>query len=156
MRHQIHLSEKSFSSMTRSILKRRRRGLTVSETVVGLVSLATGFCLLVTTLGAGAADRTQTRSAANLILLGVAHHTYAMDWMGRQWTLVPDEFDEYDGNVVEYNNEVRCLDSILLGNDADGQLWGWWIGGGTCEGNLPGDFGYWNAVGDTFLPPYPL
>ena len=156
MKHQSHLPDLSLSWMTAAILERRRRGLTVSETIVGLVSLATGFCLLVTTLGAGAADRTQNRSAANLFLLGQAHDAYAMDWMGRQWTLVPDELDEYDGSVVGYNYEVRCLDSILLGNDAGGQIWGWYVGGGTCEGNIPGDTGYWNAVGDNLFPPYPL
>ena len=135
---------------------RRRRGLTILETTVATATATVGITILAVTMGAGLGDRTRVSSFANLFILAQAHDAYAMDWMGRQWTLVPDELDEYDGSVFGYNDEVRCLDPILLGNDAGGQLWGWYVGGGTCEGNVPGDFGYWNAVGDNFFPPYPL
>ena len=136
--------------------KQRRRGLTIVELTIAIAIAGLGISILAVTMGAGLGDRTRMRSAANLFLLGQAHDAYAMDWMGRQWTLVPDEFDEYDGSILVYNSEVRCLESILLGNDADGQLWGWYVGGGLCENNVPGDTGYWNAIGDTFFPPYPL
>ncbi|MCP4835148.1 MAG: hypothetical protein GY895_10335, partial [Phycisphaera sp.] len=135
---------------------RRRRGLTIQETTVATATATIGITILAVTMGAGLGDRTRMRSAANLFILGQAHDAYAMDWMGRQWTLVPDEFDEYDGNISEYISEVRCLDSILFGNDAENQLWGFWIGGRNCEKKVPGYPGSWNAIGYNFFPPYPL
>ena len=135
--------------------RRNRRGLTLAETAVTTATATAGIAILTVTLGAGLGERTGFRSAANLFVLGQAHHAYAMDWVGRQWTVVPDELDEYDGNVVWYNSEVRCLDSIILGNDAGGLLWGYWVGGGTCSG-IPGDTGYWNAIGTSIFPPYDL
>ena len=119
----------------------RRRGITLMETSVAITTATVGIAILAVTMGAGLGDRTRMRSAANLFVLGQAHHAYAMDWMGRQWTIVPDELDEYDGDVHWYNNAVRCLDSIILGNDAENRLWGYWVSGSTCESNIPGSPG---------------
>ena len=134
----------------------RRRGITLMETSVATTTATVGIAILAVTMGAGLGDRTRMRSAANLFVLGQAHHAYAMDWMGRQLTRVPDELDEYDGNIALYNNEVRCLDSIIMGEDAQGSTWGWWVGGNTCEDDVPGNSGYWNSVGFNFFPPYSL
>ena len=136
--------------------KNRRRGFTLMETSVATTTATVGIAILAVTMGAGLGDRTRMRSAANLFVLGQAHHAYAMDWMGRQWTIVPDELDEYDGDVHWYNNAVRCLDSIILGNDAENRLWGYWVSGSTCESNIPGSPGTWYSIGFDFFPPYSL
>lgn len=137
--------------------QRRRRGLSLMETAIASATTTSLIATLAVTMGGGLGDRTGFRSAANLLVLGQAHHAYAMDWMGRQWTLVPDEFDEYDGDVVEYNNEVRCLESIILGEDAEGLVWGWWIGGDTCDNDgIPGGHAHWSSIGANLFPAYPL
>ena len=132
------------------------RGFTLMEMTVATATATVGIGILAVTLGAGLGDRTRMRSAANLFVMAQAHDAYAMDWMGRQWTTVPDEFDEYDGNVSEYISEVRCLDSIVFGNDAENLLWAFWVGGRNCEENVPGNPGSWNAIGYYHFPPYAL
>ena len=126
------------------------------ETTVTITAVTTGIAVLTVTMGAGLGDRTRMRSAANLFIMSQAHDAYAMDWMGRQWTIVPDDFDEYDGSAVLYNQYVRCLDSILIGEDANGWLWGYWVGGGMCDSSIPGNHLSWDNIGNELFPPYSL
>lgn len=134
----------------------RARGLTLVELIVTGTTILLAFALLSTTLGAGTRDRSRFQSSANLMALNEAHHTYAMDWMGRQWSLLPDDFDQAGGNVADYNSDFRCLDSVILGNDADGVLWAWWIGGGQCDSGIPGNIGYWQGIVNSIMSPYSI
>ena len=65
-------------------------------------------------------------------------YTYAADWEGRQWTKVPDEMSDYDGDIDTYNDQVRCVESMILGTDSQGLVWGWWMNGYLCSSSSPG------------------
>jgi hypothetical protein len=134
----------------------RVRGLTLTETATGLALGGVGISVLAVTTGAGITHRHGFQSTSNLMALNEAHHAYAMDHEGRQWSPAPDDMDECGGIISCYTNTIGCIDSLVLGADANGSVWGWWIGGNLCEGQAPGDSGYWQAVFNTYVSPYAL
>lgn len=137
---------------------RNRRGVTIVEiiAVTGVVTMT--LAMMAATIGGSNGDRLRTHSAWNLTRLSQGVHSYAADWEGRQWTAVPDELSDYD-NIYGYNTEVRCLDSLLIGEDSTtGAVWGWYLGGALCPDGLPGggEPGYSIAVFEIVYQPYPL
>ena len=132
-----------------------RRGLTIIEALTATGTITAGAAVLAMSCGAGFGPRHRFQSTFNLMTLDAAHHAYAMDHEGRQWSPAPDDMDECDGNVSCYTSQIGCIDSLLFGEDAQGNLWGWWTGGPLCD-TVPGSPGYWQAVFDFAMSPYQL
>ena len=76
-----------------------RHGLNLIEMAFMLASIvvlgAFGSMLAGATRGASA----EKQSAWNLAVLAVAHNNYAMDWEGRQFSLVDDRLGEANGSL---------------------------------------------------------
>ena len=132
------------------------RGLTLVETATGLALGGVGLSVLAVTSGAGIAHRQGFQSMSNLMALDEGHHAYAMDHEGRQWSPAPDDMDECDGDINCYTSTIGCVDSLLMGEDAEGLLWGLWIGGDLCKINAPGYSGSWQFYFEIFFSPYDL
>ena len=114
------------------------RGFTITELLVLLALMA---ILLAATLPAMAWGRRNSQiqeSMNNLITLGVAQAIYALDWDGRQCTVVVDDISTYGTSEQNaYNNYVsqngQDHPPLYLGWN-NGGLWGYWMG-------YPGNWG---------------
>ncbi|MBM4111538.1 MAG: hypothetical protein FJ254_09330 [Phycisphaerae bacterium] len=119
-----------------------RRAMTIADVAVGVASAT----LLVAVLGAAAASMRSGSGTAvslsNLMQLGTAHALYAGDNNGLQWCNHRSEFGLTNGNCSQYL-QLECPPQVILGQDLSGGLWGYWLGGGICPPNYPGNCGNW-------------
>ena len=115
-----------------------RRGLTLIDVLVAVVTIA---LILAITLPATARLRTASmtdESIVNLLLLGVAHAAYAVDWNERQYTAVVDDISAYGdsqltafanyhvaGGGCDANGDPGCHPPTSLGW-CQGSLWSFW------------------------------
>ncbi|MSR70021.1 MAG: hypothetical protein EXS17_06730 [Phycisphaerales bacterium] len=119
------------------------RALTIVDT---LIALACGGILCA--LGASAAARLRPASGeaismANEIEIGTAHALYSWDWGGLQWCTHKSDFGLTLGSCSTYLSTVSCPPQVILGSDAGGALWGYWLAGGLCPWSFPGSCGNW-------------
>ena len=117
---------------------RRSLGLTLVEVASCTAMTTIVMALFIVMFGVGRSDRLRSHSGSNLSMLVQGMYTYAADWEGRQWTKVPDEMSDYDGDIDTYNDQVRCVESMILGTDSQGLVWGWWMNGYLCSSSSPG------------------
>lgn len=123
-------------------ITRSRRGITIVET------LATGACVVVLIAGLSTAANHarpingDAISMANLIEIGTGHALYAADWGGLQWCGHQSNFGQAT-NCATYLNTIACPPQQILGWDTTGGLWSYWLGGGLCGSNFPGNCGNW-------------
>lgn len=119
-----------------------RRAMTIVDVVVGVTTVT----LLVAVLTAAAASMRSGSGTAvslsNLMQLGTAHALYASDNNGRQWSAHQSEFGLANGNCSQYLT-LECPPQMILGADQSGGLWGYWLSGGVCPPNFPGNCGNW-------------
>jgi hypothetical protein len=118
------------------------RAFTVIEATVG-IACATLLLVVVTTTAAALRPASGTAvSMANSMQLGAAHALYAMDNNGLQWCTHKTEFGLTGGNCSQYLT-LDCPPQIYLGTDQNGGVWAYWLGGGLCPANQPGNCGNW-------------
>jgi len=128
--------------MTKNTRRGIRRAMTIADVAVGVASST----LLVAVLGAAAASMRSGSGTAvslsNLMQLGTAHALYASDNNGLQWCAHRSEFGLTNGNCNQYL-QLECPPQLILGQDLNGGLWGYWLSGGVCPPNYPGNCGNW-------------
>ena len=111
--------------------RHRSDGFTITEVLVLLGLMA---ILLATTLPALAWGRRNSQvqeSLNNLVTLGVAQAIYALDWNGRQCTIVVDDLSTYgdhEQSAYEAYSAQNGVDHppLFLGWQGD-RLWGYWM-----------------------------
>ena len=124
---------------------KKRHGVTIIDVTV-LLSTMTSITSVLLVAGPSVQDDAMvTRSGSNLRNLAVSNDTYAIDWANRQFTAVPDDIGIVGGNSTFYSQEVGCMEQLIAGEDAQGEIWGWWRGGGLCRDQYPGDQVTWEA-----------
>ena len=117
------------------------RGFTLTEVIMTL-GITTSFIALVVLFAGAARGRSAEKvSAWNLTVLAQAHNSYAMDWEGRQFSLIDDRAGEALGSVINFYNLFGCHPAVLLGEDAEERVWGWWLGQYGCTEGAPTNTG---------------
>ena len=115
----------------------RRRGTTLTDALVLLVTTAVILGAALPMLGSLNLQSRETNSLAKLSRLGQAHACYAADWNDRQVTWIPDDFAADGTNDAWTYFETRnCISPLILGFDSIGgsvALWGYWTG---CDYSL--------------------
>lgn len=115
----------------------RALGLTLVDVTVTLV-IATLFMAAAVILSGAARGRSAEKvSAWNLTVLAQSHNSYALDWEGRQFTLIDDRAGEANGNLSNFYNMFGCHPEMLLGEDSNGAIWGYWLDQYGCTENGP-------------------
>ena len=117
------------------------RGLTLIDLIttgVVTISLLTGVALLA---GATRGRSAEKVSAWNLAVLAQAHDSYAMDWEGRQFTLIDDRVGQANGSLNFFHAKFGCHPAVILGEDAEERVWGWWLGQYGCTEGAPTNTG---------------
>ena len=110
---------------------RRSRGFTIAELLVLLLLVAILLALTLPVMARGRRNSQVDVSLNNLVALGVAHITYAMDWNGRQFTVVVDDLSYYGVNEQSaYDNYAAQHDEdhppLMLGRSED-TLYGYYM-----------------------------
>lgn len=139
--------------------RRIPRGFTIIELLVVISIIALLVSILLPAVGKAREAALQTKSSANLRNLGNAHASYSADWSDRQWTTVPDDLGVFGGSWQAYAANGGCPPQALLGFDANGAQWGYFMpcalatgiwGNGvvyvpnTWSGSIIGSFRYQN------------
>ncbi len=119
-----------------------KKGFTIVELLVVVAIIALLIAILLPAVGKARDAALVTQSLGNLRNLAAANAAYGADWNDRQFTAAADDFGVYNGNCGTYVAAV-CPPQQLLGWDQNGGLWGYWLGGGACPGNFPGNCGNW-------------
>lgn len=120
-----------------------KRAFTIVELLVVVAIISLLIAILLPAIGKAKDGALVTQSIANLNNLGKANATYGADWQDRQFTACADDFGAVAGNCGTYTGSVACPPQQILGWDSTGGLWGYWLGGGLCPGNYPGNCGNW-------------
>lgn len=116
---------------------RYNRGFTLTELITTSMITASFIALVVLFAGAARGRSAEKVSAWNLTVLAEAHNSYAMDWEGRQFSLIDDRAGEALGSVINFYNLFGCHPAVLLGEDAEERVWGWWLGQYGCTDGAP-------------------
>ncbi len=121
------------------------RGAALLDVAIAMAVVAALLAVLVPMLGSGMKRSGMMVSANNLRTLGQGYAAYEASWNGRQFSLIRTEMNNYTG-CAQYSG-AACPPSLILGADAYGGLWGYWIMGSRpeCSG-YPGSCGNWNVV----------
>ncbi len=109
--------------------------------VVAIISLL--IAILLPALGRARDAAMITQSLGNLRNLSAAAATYGADYADRQFTASCDDFGVVQGNCPSYLSTITCPPQQIAGWDVGGGLWGFWLGGGMCPANYPGNCGNW-------------
>ncbi|MHC4306981.1 MAG: hypothetical protein ACYSW2_21260 [Planctomycetota bacterium] len=102
--------------MTSHVRNGRRlmcRGLTLTETLVVVVSLAVLLATILPALGQVWQTAPVTGSWNNLRTLHAAMECYAADWSNRQFTAVPDDLGVVGGDCEAYADEFGCYPPLF-------------------------------------------
>jgi prepilin-type N-terminal cleavage/methylation domain-containing protein/prepilin-type processing-associated H-X9-DG protein len=121
----------------------RRPAFTIVELLVVVAIISLLIAILLPALGRARDAALITQSLANLRNLAAANATYGADYSDRQFTAAGDDFGVVQGNCTTYINTVTCPPQQIAGWDMNGGLWGFWLGGGMCPPNYPGNCGNW-------------
>ncbi len=125
-----------------------RRALRVRAlTIVEVVAATAATSVLVAAISATASNlrgaSNEAISMANLMQLGMGQALYAWDHGDLQWCGHQSDFGVGGANCANYVNTIGCPDQHILGWGYSGDLWGYWLGGGMCPPNYPGNCGNW-------------
>ena len=119
-------------------------GFTIVELLVVVAIISLLIAILLPAIGKAKDGALVTQSIANLNNLGKANATYGGDWQDRQFTACPDDVGSAPaGNCQYYVGQIACPAQQIVGWDEGGGLWGYWLGGGLCPANFPGNCGNW-------------
>ncbi len=131
-------------------MSNQRRQLRPAFTIIELLVVVSIIALLVGILLPAIGKARDTArvnvSKNNMRQLGIAHKTYAADWADRHVTFCRDSLGMYDGDVVQYNNDV-------YGGEGNGLelhppiIAGW---GYSLSGNY-GPWAYWSNQGNNIM-----
>ncbi len=114
-----------------------RRAFTIVELLVVVSIIALLIAILLPAIGKARDTALLTQSLGNLRNLAAANAAYGSDWNDRQFTACPDDAGLVGGNCVTYTTTISCPPQQLVGWDANGAMWGYFIGTGKCAG-FPG------------------
>jgi prepilin-type N-terminal cleavage/methylation domain-containing protein len=109
-----------------------KKGFTIVELLVVVAIIALLISILLPAIGRARDAALVTQSLGNLRNLGAACAAYGADYNDRQFTAVPDEIGMYGNYCVDACNQMsqtQCIPQMLLGWDANGGLWGYWLKG---------------------------
>jgi prepilin-type N-terminal cleavage/methylation domain-containing protein len=122
---------------------KQRNAFTIVELLVVVAIISLLIAILLPALGRARDAALVTQSLGNLRNLAAANATYGADYSDRQFTLAGDDFGLAAGNCGTYLGTIGCPGQAILGWDDNGGLWGYWLGGGLCPPNYPGNCGNW-------------
>lgn len=122
---------------------KQRNAFTIVELLVVVAIISLLIAILLPALGRARDAALVTQSLGNLRNLAAANATYGADYSDRQFTLSGDDFGLAAGNCTNYLGTIGCPGQAILGWDDNGGLWGYWLGGGICPPNYPGNCGNW-------------
>jgi type II secretory pathway pseudopilin PulG len=116
------------------------RGLTLAEVLLALSAIIILLSLVMPALARGRGESAVARSLANLQTINAALESYANDFNGRQPTAVVDDFGTYGATgsaaVTNYfNANGTPHPPVLLGEDEDGAMWGFYMPPSGPSGN---------------------
>ena len=125
-----------------------RRAFTIVELLVVVAIISLLIAILLPALGRARDAALITQSQGNLRNLAAANATYGADHADRQFTAARDDFGlapqaATQGGCQYYLSQFSCPPQQIAGWDDDGNLWGFWLGGGLCPDNYPGNCGNW-------------
>jgi prepilin-type N-terminal cleavage/methylation domain-containing protein len=109
-----------------------KKGFTIVELLVVVAIIALLISILLPAIGRARDAALVTQSLGNLRNLGAACAAYGADYNDRQFTAVPDEIGMYGNYCVDACTQMsltQCIPQMLLGWDANGGLWGYWLKG---------------------------
>ena len=110
----------------------RASGFTILDLAA---TVAAGTVLVATAMplaASVAAGSSRDQSRLNLETLNEIHAMYALDHEDRQFSHLPDDFT---GNATLYQLQNGCIDPLVLGTDAEGATWGYYLACGGTPGN---------------------
>jgi prepilin-type N-terminal cleavage/methylation domain-containing protein/prepilin-type processing-associated H-X9-DG protein len=123
---------------------KQRNAFTIVELLVVVAIISLLIAILLPALGRARDAALITQSQGNLRNMAAANATYGADYADRQFTASADDMGLAGAaGCPEYISNIGCLGQQILGWDNNGGLWGYWLGGGMCPGNYPGDCGNW-------------
>ncbi len=122
---------------------KQRNAFTIVELLVVVAIISLLIAILLPALGRARDAALVTQSLGNLRNLSAANATYGADFADRQFTQAGDDFGLAAGNCATYLGTIGCPGQQILGWDTNGGLWGYWLGGGMCPPNYPGNCGNW-------------
>lgn len=122
------------------------RAFTILEAAVGTACATLLGVVVTTTASALRPANGEAVSMSNLMQLGVSQAMYSWDHEGRQWCQHASDFGLVGGNCASYITTIACPEVAVLGYDSLGGLWGYWLGGGMCPANYPGNCANWVAL----------
>ncbi len=122
---------------------KQRNAFTIIELLVVVAIISLLIAILLPALGRARDAALITQSMGNLRNLAAANATYGADYSDRQFTLAADDFGLAAGNCATYLGTIGCPGQAILGWDDQGNLWGYWLGGGVCPPNYPGNCANW-------------
>lgn len=132
--------------MARLAERRYRRAVTITEVMVAAGVLLAVVATLVPMLGSGMLRSGMMVSAKNLRTIAAGCSAYEADWNGRVWNTMDPAMGNHPNGCTGYT-QMRCPPQLMLGNDSNGGLWGYWIRGGPSQcANFPGNCGNWPLI----------
>ncbi|MDA1008656.1 MAG: prepilin-type N-terminal cleavage/methylation domain-containing protein [Planctomycetota bacterium] len=117
-------------------MKTKRFGFTIVELLVVVAIISLLIAILLPAIQKARETALLTQSIANLKNLGTANGSYCTDYNDRQFTMCGDDWGLYGGNLAAIN-AVYCPPQCIIGWDAGGGLWGYWVGGPNCPPGIP-------------------
>ncbi len=124
-------------------MRTKRSGFTIVELLVVVAIISLLIAILLPAIQKARETALLTQSIANLKNMGTANASYASDYNDRQFTLAGDDWGVYGGSCAAVIAQICPPSQAILGWDAGGGLWGYWLGTGACPGNYPGNCGNW-------------
>ena len=113
-------------------MKKLTKAFTMLEVTVACVIVGGLMSVSMPLLARTGDDSRLTQSLGNLRNLSSACGAYGADYNDRQYTAVPDESGMYGDGIAGACSGItakQCIPQMILGWDAGGGLWGYWIKG---------------------------
>ena len=121
----------------------KKNAFTIVELLVVVAIISLLIAILLPALGRARDAALVTQSLGNLRNLAAANATYGADYADRQFTQAADDFGLANGGCQTYLNTIGCPGQQILGWDSQGNLYGYWLGGGLCPPTQPGGCNNW-------------
>jgi hypothetical protein len=110
-----------------------KRAFTLTDLLAWVLAAALLVAIILPCLGQARAGGLVRFSLAHLMEHSIAHTMYAADWNGRQYTNIVDDISIYGEAVTPAFENYRIANGgephppVLLGDDVDGNPWGYYM-----------------------------